>query len=82
MGRRNTGPKSNLQVFQWLNSFESADSEKTLFERLVLASGGVPRDFLSLLLESLSPMAAGEERVGKDDVRLLSLTVLQRRIDC
>jgi len=51
------------------------------FDRLVLASGGVPRDFLSLLLETLSPMAAGEERVGKDDVRLLSLTVLQRRIE-
>ena len=30
MGRRNTGPKSNLQVFQRLNSFESADSKKTL----------------------------------------------------
>jgi hypothetical protein len=30
MGRRNTGPKSNLQVFQWLNSFESADLKKTL----------------------------------------------------
>jgi len=30
MGRRNTGPTSNLQVFQWLNSFESADSKKTL----------------------------------------------------
>jgi hypothetical protein len=30
MGRRNTGPKSNLQVCQWLNSFESADSKKTL----------------------------------------------------
>jgi hypothetical protein len=30
MGRRNTVPKSNLQVFQWLNSFESADSKKTL----------------------------------------------------
>jgi hypothetical protein len=51
------------------------------FDRLVLASGGVPRDFLSLLLETLSPMQAGEERVGKDDVRLLSLTVLQRRIE-
>lgn len=51
------------------------------FERLVLASGGVPRDFLSLLLEALSPKAAGDERVGKDDIRLLSLTVLQRRIE-
>jgi hypothetical protein len=30
MGRRNTDPKSNLQVFQGLNSFESADSKKTL----------------------------------------------------
>jgi hypothetical protein len=30
MGRRNTEPKSNLQVFQWLNSFESADSKETL----------------------------------------------------
>ena len=30
MGRRNTGPKSNLQMFQWLNSFESAESKKTL----------------------------------------------------
>jgi hypothetical protein len=30
MGRSNTGPKSNLQVFQRLKSFESADSKKTL----------------------------------------------------
>ena len=29
MGRRNTDPKSNLQVFQRLNSFESADAKKT-----------------------------------------------------
>lgn len=33
MGQRNTGPKSNLKLFQWLNSFESVDSENTaLFE--------------------------------------------------
>ncbi len=51
------------------------------FQRLVLASGGVPRDFLSLLLEALAPKAAGQERVGKDDVRLLSLNVFQRRIE-
>jgi AAA domain-containing protein len=51
------------------------------FDRLVLASGGVPRDFLSLLLEALSPKAPGEEKIGKDDVRILSLTVLQRRIE-
>ncbi len=51
------------------------------FDRLVLASGGVPRDFLSLLLETLSPKPAGAEKIGKDDVRLLSLTVFQRRIE-
>ena len=45
------------------------------FDRLVLASGGVPRDFLSLLLEGLAPKTEGEERIGKDDVRLLSLAV-------
>jgi len=50
------------------------------FERLVLAAGGVPRDFLSLLLEALSTKPVGEERVGKDDVRQLSLGVFQRRI--
>jgi hypothetical protein len=50
------------------------------FERLVLAAGGVPRDFLSLLLEALSPKSIGEERIGKDDVRQLSLGVFQRRI--
>jgi len=50
------------------------------FNRLVLAAGGVPRDFLSLLLEALSPKSPGEERIGKDDVRLLSLHVFQRRI--
>lgn len=51
------------------------------FDRLVLASGGVPRDFLSLLLEALSPKPPGEEKIGKDDVRQLSLAVLQRRIE-
>jgi Cdc6-like AAA superfamily ATPase len=51
------------------------------FSRLVLASGGVPRDFLSLLLEGLSSKKLGEEKIGKDDVRLLSLAVFQRRIE-
>jgi Cdc6-like AAA superfamily ATPase len=50
------------------------------FDRLVLASGGVPRDFLSLLLEALSTKAPEDERIGKDDVRQLSLQVFQRRI--
>jgi hypothetical protein len=30
MGQRNTHPESYLQVFQWLNSFASVDSRKTL----------------------------------------------------
>ena len=51
------------------------------YDRLVLAAGGVPRDFLSLLLEALSPKPAGEERIGKDDVRLMSMGVFQRRIE-
>jgi hypothetical protein len=51
------------------------------FDRLVLAAGGVPRDFLSLLLEALAPKLPGEERIGKDDVRLLSLGVFQRRVE-
>jgi hypothetical protein len=51
------------------------------YDRLVLAAGGVPRDFLSLLLEALSPKPPGEEHVGKDDVRLMSMGVFQRRIE-
>jgi hypothetical protein len=30
MGRRNTRPKSNLQLIQWLDSFPSVNSKKTL----------------------------------------------------
>jgi hypothetical protein len=30
MGQRNAHPESYLQVFQWLNSFASVDSRKTL----------------------------------------------------
>jgi hypothetical protein len=51
------------------------------FDRLVLASGGVPRDFLSLLLEALAAKPQGDERIGKDDVRSLSLSTFQRRIE-
>ena len=51
------------------------------FNRLVLASGGVPRDFLAFLLEALSTKPEGEEKIGKDDVRILSRAVLQGRIE-
>ena len=46
MGRRNTRPKSYLQVFKWLNSFASADSKKTL-PRLGLIEYS-PKDQVSL----------------------------------
>jgi hypothetical protein len=41
----------------------------------------VPRDFLSLLLEALAEKETGYERIGKDDVRTLSLSTFQRRIE-
>ena len=50
------------------------------FDRLVWASGGVPRDFLSLLLEALS-QHPDDQPIGKDDIRQLSLVVFQRRIE-
>jgi hypothetical protein len=51
------------------------------FNRLVLASGGVPRDFLSLLLEALADKPPGDEKIGKDDVRGLSLRTFHHRIE-
>lgn len=54
------------------------------FDRLVLAGGGVPRDTLSLFLEVLSEVqaiSAGDGRIGKDDVRILSKTNFERRIE-
>jgi hypothetical protein len=53
------------------------------FERLILAGGGVPRDCLSLFLELLSivHLREGDQRIGKDDVRSLSKTNFERRIE-
>jgi hypothetical protein len=52
------------------------------FERLVMAGGGVPRDTLSLFLEVLSTVqAAGGNQIGKDDVRILSRSNFERRIE-
>jgi len=51
------------------------------FQRLVMAGGGVPRDFLSLFLEVLQAVQdGGDGRIGKDDVRLLSKQNFERRI--
>jgi hypothetical protein len=49
------------------------------FSRLVMAGGGVPRDVLSLFLEVLSSQE--RERIGKDEVRILSRSNLERRIE-
>jgi len=49
------------------------------FSRLVLSGGGVPRDCLSLLLESLA-LPLERFPLGKDAVRELSRTNLERRI--
>ena len=53
------------------------------FARLVLAGGGVPRDCLSLFLEVLETVqsAGGDGRIGKDDIRILSRSNFERRIE-
>lgn len=49
------------------------------FDRLVMAGGGVPRDCLSLFLEILGDVETGQ--IGKDDVRILSRSNFERRIE-
>lgn len=52
------------------------------FARLVMAGGGVPRDTLSLFLEALNnAQENGDGRIGKDDVRVLSRSNFERRIE-
>jgi len=51
------------------------------FRRLVMAGGGVPRDCLSIFLEVLDAVKEGDGRVGKDDVRILSRSNFERRIE-
>lgn len=52
------------------------------FSRLVMAGGGVPRDVLSLFLQALSEVSQEEDqRIGKDNVRILSREVFERRIE-
>jgi hypothetical protein len=51
------------------------------FDRLVMAGGGVPRDTLSLFLEVLgSVQGNGGNRIGKDDVRIVSKANFESRI--
>lgn len=51
------------------------------FNRLVMAGGGVPRDVLSLFLEVLSEKSGEDQRIGKDDVRNLSRSNFEHRIE-
>lgn len=52
------------------------------FDRLVMAGGGVPRDTLSLFLEVLSTVRSnGSDKIGKDDVRLMSKSNFEKRIE-
>lgn len=52
------------------------------FDRLVMAGGGVPRDTLSLFLEVLSSVRSnGGDRIGKDEVRVMSRSNFERRIE-
>ena len=46
-----------------------------------MAGGGVPRDCLSLFLESLQTASQGDGRIGKDDVRIMSRSNFERRIE-
>lgn len=51
------------------------------FARLIMAGGGVPRDCLSLFLEVLQHTQTGDGRIGKDDVRIMSRSNFERRIE-
>lgn len=51
------------------------------FDRLIMAGGGVPRDCLSLFLEALDGASQGDGRIGKDDVRIMSRSNFERRIE-
>ena len=51
------------------------------FKRLVMAGGGVPRDCLSIFLEVLENVREGDNRIGKDDVRIMSRSNFERRIE-
>jgi hypothetical protein len=52
------------------------------WERLVMAGGGVPRDVLSLFLEVLQQVQGrSDPRIGKDDVRILSRSNFEHRIE-
>lgn len=68
------GRRAGVQKGELLSLFRGAG-----FARLVMAGGGVPRDVLSLFLEVLSATENGA--IGKDEVRIISRSNLERRIE-
>jgi hypothetical protein len=84
-------PKTEQQVRQIFYEFAklagmTPDELESLFRgdgfrRLVIAGGGVPRDCLSLFLEALGRVNDDQSRIGKDDVRLLSFSNFERKIE-
>lgn len=79
--------KSILYEFGKLAKMRSGDIDDLFkgqgFDRLVMAGGGVPRDCLSLFLEIIGTVQSdsGDGKIGKDDVRILSRSNFERRID-
>jgi hypothetical protein len=51
------------------------------FRRLALAGGGVPRDCLSILVELISNSDGDVDRIGKDEIRGMSFTNFEHRIE-
>jgi hypothetical protein len=84
--------KTSAQNWEILKTFgdavdlDSADLDELFkgqgWNRLVMAGGGVPRDVLSLFLEMLSRTDVGAgEKIGKDEMRILSRENFERRIE-
>jgi hypothetical protein len=78
----------NLQILHQFGEAAGFSREETNhlfkgegFARLIMAGGGVPRDVLSLFLEILREVAYRDGRIGKDDVRVLSKTNFERKIE-
>lgn len=86
LGKTQRQNKEILRAFGHLAGMSNADIDGLFkgdgFERLILAGGGVPRDCLSLFLEVLGTAeSTGDGRIGKDDVRILSRSNFERRIE-
>ena len=84
---RRTAKQNRLifDEFAKLAKLESRDIDLLFkgegFDRLIMAGGGVPRDCLSLFLEALQQAEQGDGRIGKDDVRIMSRSNFERRIE-